>query len=241
MRHTRRRTGSRARSEERDGPARSAWRRASPPGSFRPTRTARWGAHAVRRQESSRLRCELGMARSTGYTDIKKVFISTEAEDMGSAARGQGLRHHGAGGASVARVAIVFRRGPPGCASVRHRSRLAEEPVSLCPRARAFAFAALAAEDDVKAMYRTPTLGGIDVLYNNAGIRRRRRLDPRPEPTPGPRPGREHEGRLLLLQARDPVPARAAGIGDQVGVASSPYSGRTSQISYSARRAPCSR
>ena len=60
--------------------------------------------------------------------------------------------------------------------------------------------------------------GGIDVLYNNAGIMppdddsilddRARRL--------GPRPGGEREGRLPLLQVRDPAPARARRrLGDQ--------------------------
>ena len=72
----------------------------------------------------------------------------------------------------------------------------------------------------VEALYATVAerCGGIDVLYNNAGImppdddsildHRARRL--------GPRPGREREGRLPLLQVRDPPPARARRrLGDQ--------------------------
>ena len=53
--------------------------------------------------------------------------------------------------------------------------------------------------------------GGIDVLYNNAGISPdRRRLRARHERRGvGPRAGRQHEGRLPLLQARDPPPPDA--------------------------------
>ena len=50
---------------------------------------------------------------------------------------------------------------------------LAEETVALCPEGSAFAVRAnVANEDEVKAMYAATAerFGGIDVLYNNAGI-----------------------------------------------------------------------
>ena len=60
--------------------------------------------------------------------------------------------------------------------------------------------------------------GGIDVLYNNAGISPADdALDPRDRGGRlGPRPEREHEGRVPLLQARHPVSAGAGWrLGDQ--------------------------
>ena len=54
--------------------------------------------------------------------------------------------------------------------------------------------------------------GGIDVLYNNAGISPADddSILETDEDGLGPRAGRQHEGRLPLLQARHPVPALAA-------------------------------
>ena len=97
---------------------------------------------------------------------------------------------------------------------------LAEETVSLCS-GEAFALARerrgrgrrrAHVRRDRRALrrYRRP-------LQQRRHLARRRRVRPRHERRGvAARPGRQHEGRLPLLQARDPVPARAWGrVGDQ--------------------------
>jgi NAD(P)-dependent dehydrogenase (short-subunit alcohol dehydrogenase family) len=79
----------------------------------------------------------------------------------------------GAGGGMGREGAIVFtNEGAKVCVADLDLA-LAEETVSLCPEGSAFAVHCnVAVEDDVKAMYAATAerFGGIDVLYNNAGI-----------------------------------------------------------------------
>ena len=79
----------------------------------------------------------------------------------------------GAGGGMGREAAIVFTgEGAKVCAADVDLG-LAEETVSLCAEGAAFAIRCnVAVEDDVKAMYAATAerCGGIDVLYNNAGI-----------------------------------------------------------------------
>ena len=109
------------------------------------------------------------------------------------------------------------RSSPPRartCASPTSMLAAAEETVGLCAEGSAFAFEVdVADEGQVAAMMRAAAerFGGIDVLYNNAGISPSDDASVARHIARGlaARPGREHEGRLPLLQARDPVPARA--------------------------------
>ena len=79
----------------------------------------------------------------------------------------------GAGGGMGREAAIVFTGEGAMVAVADVDLALAEETVGLCPDGSAFAVRAnVASEDDVKAMYAATAerFGGIDVLYNNAGI-----------------------------------------------------------------------
>ena len=81
--------------------------------------------------------------------------------------------------------------------------------------------------------------GGIDVLYNNAGISPDDDAsDPRHVGRGvGARAGREHARGLPLLQARDPVPARARRrLGDQRRSFVAILGAATSQIAYTASK-----
>ena len=79
----------------------------------------------------------------------------------------------GAGGGMGREGAIVFTgEGAKVCVADVDLA-LAEETVSLCPEDSAFAVCAnVASEGDVRAMYAAAAerFGGIDGLYNNAGI-----------------------------------------------------------------------
>ena len=120
----------------------------------------------------------------------------------------------GAGGGMGREGAIVFTgEGAKVCVADVDLA-LAEETVALCPDGSAFAVRGERrrrgrregdVRDDRRALrrHRRP-------LQQRGHLAGRRRLDPRHRGRRvGSRPGREHEGRLPLLQARDPVPARA--------------------------------
>ncbi len=79
----------------------------------------------------------------------------------------------GAGGGMGREGALVFTGEGARVCVADIDVALAEETVSLCPDGSAFAVACnVAVEADVKAMYAAAAerFGGIDVLYNNAGI-----------------------------------------------------------------------
>ena len=79
----------------------------------------------------------------------------------------------GAGGGMGREAAIVFTGEGAQVCVADVELELAEETVALCAADSAFAVQAnVADEDDVKAMYAATAerFGGIDVLYNNAGI-----------------------------------------------------------------------
>jgi NAD(P)-dependent dehydrogenase (short-subunit alcohol dehydrogenase family) len=78
----------------------------------------------------------------------------------------------GAGGGMGREAAVVFSGEGARVCVADVDSSIAEETVSLCP-GEAFAMQAnVADEDDVRAMYAATAdrFGGIDVLYNNAGV-----------------------------------------------------------------------
>ena len=79
----------------------------------------------------------------------------------------------GAGGGMGREAAIVFTGEGAKVCVADVDLQLAEETVALCTAGSTFAVQAnVASEDDVKAMYASAAerYGGIDVLYNNAGI-----------------------------------------------------------------------
>jgi len=78
----------------------------------------------------------------------------------------------GAGGGMGREAAVVFTAEGASVCVADLDAALADETVSMCP-GDAFAFAVdVADEDGVRAMYAATAerFGGIDVLYNNAGI-----------------------------------------------------------------------
>ena len=127
----------------------------------------------------------------------------------------------GAGGGMGREAALLFaEEGATRLRCRRRRCDSAEETAAECAGDALGLRCDVALEDEVAAMYKATAerFGGIDVLYNNAGISPAddgsvldtdgRRL--------AARAGREHAGRLPLLQARHPVPARARRrLGDQ--------------------------
>ena len=79
----------------------------------------------------------------------------------------------GAGGGMGREAAIVFTSEGAKVCVADVDLKLAEETAALCAPGTTFAVRAnVASEDDVKAMYASAAerYGGIDVLYNNAGI-----------------------------------------------------------------------
>ena len=117
----------------------------------------------------------------------------------------------GAGGGMGREAAILFtEEGAQVCVADVNLEAARRDRRELPRRVRAQVD--VADETSVKAMMTATAerYGGIDVLYNNAGISpnddarcstRRRRV--------GPRASRQHEGRLPLLQARHPASAAA--------------------------------
>ena len=126
----------------------------------------------------------------------------------------------GAGGGMGREAAIVFTaEGAKVCVADLDLA-LAEETVSLCDGRGVRVAVDVADEDGVSAMCAATAehFGGIDVLYNNAGISPgddASVLDTSVEAWQRVQDVNT-KGRLPLLQARDPVPARAGwGLGDQ--------------------------
>jgi NAD(P)-dependent dehydrogenase (short-subunit alcohol dehydrogenase family) len=79
----------------------------------------------------------------------------------------------GAGGGMGREAAVVFTGEGARVCVADVALAAAEETVSLCPEGTAFAFAVdVASEDGVRALMAATAerFGGIDVLYNNAGI-----------------------------------------------------------------------
>ena len=117
---------------------------------------------------------ELGMAALDGYTrSQERVHLDGRLKTMAGRLEGKVCVITGAGGGMGREGAIVFTsEGAKVCVADVDLA-LAEETVTLCPEGSAFAVRAnVANEDDVKAMYAVTAerFGGIDVLYNNAGI-----------------------------------------------------------------------
>ena len=145
----------------------------------------------------------------------------------------------GAAGGIGREASLLFsEEGASVC--VADMSREAGEQTASECREAFFHEVNVADPGSVEAMYAATAerYGGIDVLYNNAGIMPEDDasiLDT--EPDAAARPGRQHEGRLPLLQVRHPAPARARR-GSVINVASfvALMGAATSQISYTASK-----
>ena len=205
--------------DARTAAARCASRARSRPASSRSTRTRRCGRRR-RSAASSRAASAASSACTRSPATARSRTSSTRPRARWRAARGQGLRDHRCRRRHGRRRGAVRSR-EEGAQVVRRRRRR-RAPRRRSP-AKSTALAVqvdVADEASVEAMYAAAAerFGGIDVLYNNAGI------SPADDASiletdarrVGARAGREHARRLPLLQARDPAPARARRrLGDQ--------------------------
>ena len=116
---------------------------------------------------------ELGMAAMDGYSEIKSVFFSTErSSELMGRLDGKVCVITGAGGGMGREAAILFTAEGAKVCAADVAIAAAEETVTLC-EGEAFAFPVdVADEGQVAAMMAATAerFGGIDVLYNNAGI-----------------------------------------------------------------------
>ena len=154
----------------------------------------------------------------------------------------------GAGGGMGREAAIVFtEEGAKVCVADIDLAAAEETVGAVRRRRRSQLRVNVAEEDDVRAMYadgRRALRRHRRPLQQRGHLAGRRRVDPRHRRRGvGSRPGRQHAGRLPLLQARDPAPARARRrLGDQRRVVRrDPRRGDLADLLHAPRRAPCSR
>ena len=114
---------------------------------------------------------ELGMQALEGYSEVKNVYVSTE-DSMGRL-DGKVAVITGAGGGMGREAALLFTEEGAKVCAADVQLAAAEETAASCAEGSAFAFQVdVANEEQVAAMMRATAdrFGGIDVLYNNAGI-----------------------------------------------------------------------
>ena len=201
---------------------------------------------AVRRDEAVRLRPRARHARARGLLGGQER-VPVDGGLMRTA-RGKGLRDHGRRRRDGPRGGDPLHRGGREGLRRRHEPRGGGGDGRRSAPGDAFAVKVnVAEEDDVRGDVRAGR-GALRrhrrPLQQRRHLARRRRLGPRHLGRGvGPRAGGEHARRLPLLQARDPVPARAGRrLGDQRRVASSRSSARRPRRSPTRRRrGPCCR
>src|SRR5512133_459416 len=152
-------------------PGLSAWLGPSRRGSSRSTRTARCACRRRSAASSSRgSAASSGCRRSTATRRSRRCSFPPRAE-MGRLDRKVAVIT-GAGGGMGREAAILFTEEGASVCVADVDGQAAEETVSLCPGEAFSVEVDVADEEGVAALYAQTSerFGGVDVLYNNAGI-----------------------------------------------------------------------